>query len=581
MEVLINVGLWILWGLPALIVSLIFIFRGAKRGTVPALISVGATLVSGLISWLIAHLIGGAVASGLARFFNLADNMVDLFGSNLPFDLSAVSASANLVNLIDCLLKSVCTVTIFGFLMFLNSIIIKNIVSGIVSKKVTFPAKFSWGGFFISLFDAILLISLIMLPTYGTIGLVRDVQPLAAVLMEQGDEDGEDELFFGDEDEEEDPLATLAKHPLVIAYDSQPLAFVYDSLCSAGLSGSSFSPSGFVRNTANMASKGMPLFETDTIAFGDDTRTFANAFVQWADGNKALKPLLLDIYNSVIGVSDLSKNIGQEGDESTQQLVSLLKGFKDIVTNLLTVDTSAHRNERLDSVEMLSVGIIRLVKNVGSMDGEDLSGMTPMFGAIGNLLEGVARHPAVGVDGVMNVYASLIENLGLAESLPMLTQESTVESIRTTLNTALTKNLSDEFTANFLSTLMETAASFSGTEDVDLSKLLTADPAVLDTIKSMITADALKGMGFDDETAQKAEGVVNALVNTIKNANLTPEEAEKEGALLGSVLAAVSGDGELDDDIQNQLKSSKIVNALANSTELDDETRKMIQDFLK
>lgn len=204
--------LWAPYLLFLLIYGLIYCISGYKKGLYRSLISVGATVVAGVVSFFAARLMN-PLFSGVFTAFQ--DNSRLELGESLDdFVFGFVFNS---------LFQSVITLFVFTFLLFVTSMIFKGIASAVTKNK--FEPKNSgmrWAGLGVRLVEAVVFSLVLLIPFYGTAGAyVPTVEKIIAV----GDISEESGLK-----ESEDVIKTVASHPLVSVSKSGPIAALYNGL---------------------------------------------------------------------------------------------------------------------------------------------------------------------------------------------------------------------------------------------------------------------------------------------------------------------------------------------------------------
>lgn len=155
---IINVILWAPFVVIFLVSALIFTLSGYKRGLWRALISLGITIVSAVISFFLSKVVAGIVATGVVA------TVQGMLPAGNPM-LGVVKP------LLPSLVQAVLAVAFFSVIFFVVTLIGK-IVGNLVKKDalvVDAPA-FKWGGLGVRVVDAIIYTVLLLLPLYGTLG---------------------------------------------------------------------------------------------------------------------------------------------------------------------------------------------------------------------------------------------------------------------------------------------------------------------------------------------------------------------------------------------------------------------------
>ncbi len=212
---LLNAILWIPFGIVLLIVTLIFLISGYKRGLWRALLSLAATAVSTVLSVLlagwIAPMISGAIVSTLP-----------------PLEGGAMSLSEDMMSdLVKGVIGVVLALILFSVFLFIISIIVKSICNHAVGGKLTVDGKgLKWAGLGVRLVDAVVFSLLLVLPLYGT--LAAYAPTAQALVMIQEEQTGETAEYFD----------AVVSHPVVKASGTGPVSWVYGELSAVEVGGS-------------------------------------------------------------------------------------------------------------------------------------------------------------------------------------------------------------------------------------------------------------------------------------------------------------------------------------------------------
>ena len=158
--------------------------------------------------------------------------------------------------------------------------------------------------------------------------------------------------------------------------------------------------------------------------------------------------------------------------------------------------------------------------------------------AIGMFIEGMARHPEIDTDEVIETAKALLSKNGLPGT------EKIVESIKTKLNDSVSKPVGQGTFPDFCDAAFTTATTLSniasgegGTEG--FKTLITSSPEVLETVKDTVTTDLLEEIGMGEES-EKVNDVINSVFDAMIEVELTEDEAEKEAAALNEIMSMVS-----------------------------------------
>jgi len=179
---------------------------------------------------------------------------------------------------------------------------------------------------------------------------------------------------------------------------------------------------------------------------------------------------------------------------------------------------------------------------------------------VGMMLEGLARHPMVGVDKVMDAAGTIIKNSGADVS------DSLVEKMKENLLKSVNKPIGENSFGKYCKTAFVTVDAFSGiiskpdneeekeSSNDSLEELITSDKESLEAVKDTVTSDLMTDMGIDKDHADAFKGVVDATFDSIIDTDCPEEDVEKEADSLGNVLGAVTeittNPENTDDDIK-------------------------------
>lgn len=205
----ISIILWAPFVVVFLISALIFCIAGYKKGLWRALISLGITVVSAVISFFLSKLIAGIVAGGI----------VTTVLAMLPAEEVGV---AIIKTLIPSLVQAILAVVFFAGIFFVVTLIGK-IIGNVVKRDalVVDHPGLKWGGLGVRLADAILYTVLLLLPLYGTLGTFA---PTVQTLLKFG---GEETAFLAEY------LGAVTNHPMVGMSSNSVIGDVYGGLMDA------------------------------------------------------------------------------------------------------------------------------------------------------------------------------------------------------------------------------------------------------------------------------------------------------------------------------------------------------------
>lgn len=220
--------------------------------------------------------------------------------------------------------------------------------------------------------------------------------------------------------------------------------------------------------------------------------------------------------------------------------------------------------------------------------------------AIGMLIEGMARHPLIDTDEVMDTAQAFLSKSGLPSTGKL------ADNIRAKLNESVSQPVGKGTFPDFCDAAFTTATTLGniangegGTEG--FKTLITSSPEVLETVKDSVSTDLLEEIGMG-ENSEKVNDVINSVFDAMIEVDLTEEEAEKEAEALNEIMEMVSDvtssetiteeavrerADELIETVANSVVVEKTLENLTNGevsdptglfSELDEETKTEISD---
>ena len=183
------------------------------------------------------------------------------------------------------------------------------------------------------------------------------------------------------------------------------------------------------------------------------------------------------------------------------------------------------------------------------VEGALTLGTTKDTGAgVGRLLEGLARHPAVGTETLLEVVEPLLDTVGMEAS------EALLDKIEEKLTESVDKPLSESTFVGFVSVTISTAGALSDILNPDtdeegnpappssenIKNLLSADAGAIAELRELLDDEFLDSIGIPAE-AKPIEELLDKLLGAIENNTFTEEEAEREAEALSSVLGVFYG----------------------------------------
>ncbi len=602
----------------ALIFGLAFSFKGYKRGSALAGISIGVTIVTCILSILIAKLIANGLAGNFAPMLAKLLETSGLKGGADEIAKLATSIAAAFASLI-----------IYIPVFIILASVLKPVSAFLFKKIIPQPKHVAnkIGGISISVIDALLLAILVTLPLYGTLALadgymdafsyknddevmeyvsaatdpfivdVANVPPFstvydslmtckiggtnvsvsgtvreASVVLRHAMSVGE--MKKGNFNKKE-VIALLNSAEKLLNKN----AFVTDFICEyldgklpsvkvpglgkikldeyyPALSDSKQLRSdlpAFFDLTEAMVKSGMveALVNKDTDMSKVNANTVSKAFGNTLNHSTALATFKSNLLSTV--VDSFSKEIIDEGKDKDGSVKALCDAIAAIPTTPMGKDDAKKEGE---SFYLLVSGLITSSNKKTSAMG------------LGMMLEGLARHPMVGVEKVMNAAGTIMENSGTKVS------DSLLAKMKENLLLSVEKPIGESSFGKYCNTAFVTVDAFSGivskpdggesdkeSSNDSLKELITSDKESLEAVKDTVSSDLMADMGIDDEHADTFKDIIDATFDSIIESDCTEEEAEKEAEALGSILGTVTEitqEPEKTDDIVKETASEII-----------------------
>ena len=226
-EQIIQIVLWVPFGLVVLISGIIFCVSGYKKGLWRALMALGATFVSALISLLLARLLGGVVAA------TVLEKLPPMNLGNLPQTLVA--------DLIGGFIKMGISLVLFSLFMLILTVILRSACDLIAKGKLQPKNKgMKFLGMVTGAVAAVCYTLLLLLPLYGTLGAYLPV--VESMMSLSGEQNSEAGRY----------LQQITRHPVVQVSGSGPVGAVYSGLAALDVGGSSLDVAQMARTADKM-----------------------------------------------------------------------------------------------------------------------------------------------------------------------------------------------------------------------------------------------------------------------------------------------------------------------------------------
>ncbi len=218
---LITFLMWIPFLLYASVYGSIYSVRGYKKGLYRSLVSVGATVVSGIISAVLAKFFAAGMADSIYGSI-MAENIAD---SDEMF--------SNLIELFaKGLVQGIIALFMFSTILFFLTIIIKVIASVIVKDKFEPQGKkMRWAGLGVRFVEALVFSMLLLLPIYGTMATYVPIAEEVINISSSSDESGDTVLAS-------EIVGKIGNHPLLKAAKTKPMEVIYNGLAKTKIENS-------------------------------------------------------------------------------------------------------------------------------------------------------------------------------------------------------------------------------------------------------------------------------------------------------------------------------------------------------
>lgn len=300
-EQIIQIVLWVPFGLIVLISGIIFCVSGYKKGLWRALMALAATVISALISLLLARLMGGVLASFILT--KLPEEI--LAGSGLP--------EALMTGLIGGAIKMFISLALFFIFMLFFTIILRSaadlIAKGKLQPKNTLMKLL---GMLVGAVAAVCYTLLLLLPLYGTLGTYLPVVESLVSLSGDGDMEA---LGY---------LQAVTGHPVVQISGTGPVGAVYGGLAAMDVGESTFN----VAHMAQTADKLMDTMNQMSVADPEELPQEAKKLIRIAREDVVQQKWFYDMAQE--GITALRTELAESPEANTQEAM-LLNRFLDVL----------------------------------------------------------------------------------------------------------------------------------------------------------------------------------------------------------------------------------------------------------
>ena len=619
---------WAPFLLLALIFGIVFTLVGYKRGSARAGISIGVTALSCFLSVVLAKVLSGAVAGAITPVFE------DMLGG---------SGIDQLAPLALALAGAVSALVLYIPIFILLTSVLKPVASVIFKRIIPKPKHVAnrLGGLAISLVDALLVAFLVLLPIYGTLSLaggvtdiidgeeemkqyvsaatdpfivdVAGVPPFSTVYdslmscklngntisvsatLRQATQLINDISVFGDlknaDLSDEDLIKLLdSLEKLVLSNDlltdlvCEELADEIPPIDIPGVGKielkeyyTALSDSEQLRNdlpavfdlVEGLAKSGMleALSSKDKdmskVDAKEASKTFGDALNHSSSISGFKSKVIKDLVNS------LSDDIISDGKDENGAVAALRDAIASMPEAPLSDEQAVKEGE---AIYLLISGALSGATE-GSNQGKSL----------GMIIEGLARHPSVGVDKVVDAANNLISGSGFTVSDKLM---GSIESnLRSSLELPVENSTFPEYCATAFDAIDALGGIAEGNTDTEsLKNLITAAPEALESVKESVNVELMTELGMTEEQSETMQKIIDTTFDAIIDVSCSEEEAEKEAEALGNILGILTDvseapenadevfTDEVVDEIIDNCVNSKVINSVITELTKDGES---------
>lgn len=206
---LLSLILWIPFAITVIIAGLVHCISGYKRGLWRALISLGAVVVSTVISIFVSRILAKVLTPVILGLIPM-----DSLGEGIPTGMINMLAGG--------IVSMVLSIVLFGIIMFIVSIIL-HVVSVKVKKDklLATDKKMKFFGMGVGVISAVLFACVWLSPVYGSLA---TVVPIAETVISMQESDEASNSFIAQ------CIESVKSHPIVAVSESGPVAMVYSSI---------------------------------------------------------------------------------------------------------------------------------------------------------------------------------------------------------------------------------------------------------------------------------------------------------------------------------------------------------------
>ena len=342
-----NLIVFVLW-LPFIfllsIYGTIYCIRGYKKGLYRSLVSVGATVVSGIISAILAKFFASGIADNVYKSI-MAENI----GNSNPLFADFIELFAKGV------LQGFIALFLFSSILFLLTIIFKIIASAIVKDKFEPENKgMRWAGLGVRLVEAIVFTLLLLLPIYGTLATYMPVAEEIIDMSTTSDDEGEEMIVS-------DIIGKIGNHPLLKAAKTKTMEAIYNTLADSKVENSNLNLPKMISSISGVLEqlKGIENLPEE------EQKSAVQSLINYIDENLVGQEWFYDVYS--LTINELVKMYNSSmGDLSGEEKVFAEEFIASL--DLSEKDFQSCSKESLDFVEYIIENDL-----LTKMEQEDLS----------------------------------------------------------------------------------------------------------------------------------------------------------------------------------------------------------------
>jgi len=177
-----------------------------------------------------------------------------------------------------------------------------------------------------------------------------------------------------------------------------------------------------------------------------------------------------------------------------------------------------------------------LILNAVTSLGSEETSPTKM---VGDIIEGLARHPSFGVDKVTQIADKLMESSGMTGG------DAISSAIGGALADAVSKPVGESGFGDFTDATANAAEALQGiangeTDAASMEKLLNTAPETLLQVKDTLSADLLASLGLEGELADRIESLFGTVFETMAENRYSGTAAREEAEALSNALALMT-----------------------------------------